>query len=94
MVGVKDRDTNRVRAQVVSSTDKATLQEFVWDNTQTGSTVYTDDAGVYQGLPDLYFHHESVKYSVAEYVRDQLRASGRYSSAPTWARSTSCPPST
>lgn len=55
MVGVKDRDTNRVRAQVVSSTDKATLQEFVWDNTQTGSTVYTDDAGVYQGLPDCTF---------------------------------------
>jgi len=76
VVGAKDRDTNRVRAQVVSGTDKATLHDFVWDNAQTGATVYTDDAPVYQGLPDLYFDHEAVKHSVAEYVRDQAHTNG------------------
>ncbi|MCY3659990.1 MAG: IS1595 family transposase, partial [Caldilineaceae bacterium] len=76
VVGAKDRDTKRVRAQVVSTTDKVTLQDFVWDNAQTGATVYTDEAAAYQGLPDLYFEHEAVKHSVAEYVRDQAHTNG------------------
>ena len=73
VVGVKDRATNQVSARVVESTDKATLQHFVYEHTATGATVYTDEAAAYQGM---HFHHETVKHSVAEYVRDQAHTNG------------------
>ena len=66
VVGVKDRATKQVRAKVVESTDKPMLQGFVIKHTAPGATVYTDEASAYKGLP---FKHESVKHSVAEYVR-------------------------
>ena len=65
-VGAKDRATNRVAAEVVESTDKDALQEFVTENTDPDATVYTDDASAYEGLPR---NRESVKHSVGEYVR-------------------------
>ena len=51
VVGVKDRDSNRVSAKVVESTDKSTLQGFVIDHTAPGATVYSDEAAAYVGLP-------------------------------------------
>ena len=73
VVGVKDRATKQVRAQVVEHTDKPTLQGFVIKHTATGATVYTDKASAYEGLP---FKHESVKHSVSEYVRGMAHTNG------------------
>ena len=73
VVGGKDRESNRVGAKVVESTDKATLQGFVIDHTAPGATVYSDEAAAYKGLP---FDHEAVMHSVAEYVRDQAHTNG------------------
>ena len=73
VVGLKDRDTNQVRAKVVEKTDKPTLHKFVSDHTDPNATVYTDDALVYETLP---FKHEAVQHSVAEYVRDQAHTNG------------------
>ena len=44
VVGAKDRDTNKVAARVVESTDKKTLQGFVHEQTEPAAQVYTDDA--------------------------------------------------
>ena len=44
VVGAKDRETNQVAAQVIQSTDAATLQGFVKDHAERQATVYTDDA--------------------------------------------------
>lgn len=73
VVGAKDRRTNKVSAQVVTRTDKPTLQGFVMDNADPGAKVYTDEAHAYDGLP---FDHETVRHSVAEYVRDQVHTNG------------------
>ena len=73
VVGMKDRATNQVRAGVVESTDKATLQGFVVEHTTPDTMVYTDDASAYSGLPR---EHETVKHSVAEYVRGQAHTNG------------------
>ena len=67
VVGVKDRDSNEVRAKVVHRTDGATLKGFVRDHVEPGSAVYTDDAAAYRGMPE--FDHEAVNHSVGEYVR-------------------------
>ena len=73
VVGMKDRDSNKVKARVVADTDAATLQGFVADHATPDAKVYTDDHGGYQGMP---FDHETVKHSVAEYVRDMVHTNG------------------
>ena len=73
VVGAKDRATNQVRAAVVEKTNAETLQGFVVDHADACATVYTDDASAYAGLP---FNHETVKHSVAEYVRGQAHTNG------------------
>ena len=73
VVGVKDRPTKHVHAQVVESTDKPTLQSFVMENTKEDATVYTDEAIAYEGIPR---HHEAVRHSTREYVRGQVHTNG------------------
>ena len=73
VVGAKDRATKHVRAKVVESTNKPTLQGFVVDHAAPDATVYTDDASAYEGLP---FPHETVRHSVSEYVRNQVHTNG------------------
>ena len=72
VVGIKDRDTNQVRAAVVERTNQETLQEFVLDNKTEDATVYTDEHGAYIGLEN----HEVVKHSVGEYVNEQAHTNG------------------
>ena len=73
VVGIKDRKTNRVKAEVVNATDGPTLQGFVHRNTDGGAVVYTDEAKAYNGL---HRFHAAVKHSVGEYVRDMAHTNG------------------
>ena len=72
VVGVRDRATNRVSAQVVQDTEGDTLKGFVMGKVVPGTTIYTDDAKAYTNLPN----HQAVKHSVAEYVRGQVHTNG------------------
>ena len=72
VVGAKDRASGRVAARVVENTDRETLQGFVKTHTRSGAKVYTDEASAYDGLPN----RETVKHSVAEYVRGQAHTNG------------------
>ena len=60
VAGVEDRPTNRIRTEVVTSTNKTTLQGFVTKHTEDEATVYTDEHAAYQGLPRP---HEAVAHS-------------------------------
>ena len=73
VVGMKSRDTNKVQAEVVEATDKATLQGFVVGNTTPAAIVYTDEARAYSGLPR---EHQAVGHGVGEYVRNQAHTNG------------------
>ena len=73
VVGIKDRATNKVRAEVVPETDAETLQDFVEENTEEDATVYTDDAAAYQGVDR---EHETVRHSVSQYVRGMAHTNG------------------
>ncbi len=73
VVGIKDRESNRVSAKVVKSTDAETLQGFVKQNTHPDATVYTDEATAYASLP---FNHDSVKHSLSQYVRGDVHTNG------------------
>ena len=72
VAGLKDRNTNKVSATVVSGTDKATLQGFVNDRTTDGAMVYTDEARAYDGLPN----RKAVRHSAGEYVNDMAHTNG------------------
>ena len=51
VVGMKDRDSNKVTAQVVTDTDATTLQGFVTQHAASDAKVHTDDHGGYHGMP-------------------------------------------
>ena len=59
---------------MIKDTDAKTLQGFVRDHTEDGSTVYTDDATAYKGLKKR--RHETVKHSVGEYVNGMASTQG------------------
>lgn len=73
VVGMRDRDSGKVAAEVVTRTDAETLQGFVEDFTEPDATVYTDEARAYSGLARP---HETVKHSVGEYVREMAHTNG------------------
>ena len=67
IVGVKDRATNKISADVVERTDAYTLQTFVEDHVRHDAKVYTDEYGAYRNMH--YFEHDTVRHSVREYVK-------------------------
>ena len=73
VVGMKDRETGKISAAVVTNTDKATLQGFVADNAAPDAEVYTDDAAAYHDLP---FTHAAVKHSINQYVDGKVHTQG------------------
>lgn len=73
VVGMKDRDTGMIVAEVPGSTDKNTLQGFVAVNTEVDAVVYTDEHGSYTGLPRP---HQAVKHSAKEYVDGMAHTNG------------------
>ena len=74
VVGVKDRPTNQVRAQVVPETHRLALRTFVRENVEQGATLYTDEAAAYKGK--WGYDHQAVKHSVGEYVRGMASTNG------------------
>ncbi|MYE26923.1 MAG: IS1595 family transposase [Chloroflexi bacterium] len=73
VVGMRDRDTGDIKAQVVESVDRPTLHEFVADNTKQDTIVYTDEARAYKGMDR---QHKAVSHSVGEYVNGQIHTNG------------------
>ncbi len=75
VVGAKDRFDNRVTARVVENTDGATLEGFVRENVDPGTTVFTDEASAYRRIASDY-DHEAVNHSAGEYVRGTAHTNG------------------
>lgn len=76
VIGMKDRDTNKVVAAPVADTGTAEVHDFVIENAAGGSMLYTDDAPVYRGLGGLLFEHEAVRHSAREYVHGAAHTNG------------------
>ena len=74
VIGIKDRDSGEVRAEVVESTGKETLQGFVREHAEPGATLYADEHGSYAGMTE--YDHEAVNHSVGEYVLEMAHTNG------------------
>ncbi len=74
VVGVKDRQTNKVSAGVVDNTTALTLQSFIEERVVSDARVYTDDGAGYRNMP--FFDHDTVNHSAGEYVRGDVGTQG------------------
>ena len=74
VVGMKDRETCKVKAPVMKTIDAPTLQQCVYDNTEINATLYTDEAPACKGM--VYVEHGPVKHSVSEYVNGMAHTNG------------------
>ena len=75
VVGVKDRETNKVVARPILATSSPYTAGFVAEKTRPGATVYTDEGASYNAL-DPWFEREAVNHKASEYVRGQAHTNG------------------
>ena len=73
VIGACGRD-GRVTASLLKNTTQAELHQFIADNVDLNSTLYTDDHAGYKGLHG--YTHESVNHSAGEYVRGDVHTNG------------------
>ena len=73
VAGAKNCATGTIHSEVIPDTTKATLHGFVASHAVPGATIYTDEAGGYQGMP---FDHQTVCHGVGEYVSDMAHTNG------------------
>jgi transposase-like protein len=74
VIGAKTRD-GKIKAEVIESTDKTTLEGLVATNVERGSTVFTDEHGGYSQLSASY-KHQTARHSVGEYVNGLAHTNG------------------
>jgi transposase-like protein len=74
VMGILDRHSKKVRAKVIESTDKHTLQSSVRECVEPGAAVMTDSLSGYAGLK-VDFVHEFVDHSI-QYVRGSVHTNG------------------
>jgi transposase-like protein len=75
IMGMLDRDSRQVRAQVVPNVKRETLQNAIIGGIEKGSTVYTDGWVGYDNLAVREYIHETVNH-VEEYVRGNVHTQG------------------
>ena len=73
VIGVKARESNKVSASPIASTDARSINRFIRDNVANEAMLYTDCATAYEGVNEK---HEKVNHSVGEYVRQQAHTNG------------------
>ena len=75
VVGMRDRRTKKVVAEVVPNTDSHTLQEFVKRHLRRGGTLFSDSATAYSDFA-WPKRHESVKHGQGQYARSDVHVNG------------------
>lgn len=67
----------KIRLQVITHANKATLHKFIADNTAPDTeAIYTDELPAYWGIEDADTRHESVCHSAEEWVRGDVHTNG------------------
>ena len=67
----------KIRLQVITDANKATLHKFIADNTAPDTeAIYTDELVAYWGIGDADTRHESVCHSAEEWVRGDVHTNG------------------
>jgi transposase-like protein len=75
VVGMLDRESRQVRAEVIPNVKRETLQKKILERVGFGSTVYTDKWAGYDGLKAEKYVHDTVNHA-EEYVRGNVHTQG------------------
>ncbi len=75
VMGMLDRESRQVRAQVVPNVKRETLQNAILEQIEKGSSVYTDRGVGYDNLATREYIHETVNH-LDEYVRGEVHTQG------------------
>ena len=75
VMGMLDRESRQVRAQVVPNVKRETLQNAILEQIEKGSSVYTDRGVGYDNLSAREYIHETVNH-IEEYVRGEVHTQG------------------
>ena len=73
VLGILDRESGNVHAEVSQNTKRETLHKFIEDRTDPGATVYTDELAAYGKMRRT---HKTVSHGVREYVRGRVHVNG------------------
>ena len=74
VVGIKERGSKQVSAQVIDDTRRTTLHGFIEDHTEACTSVMTDDFISYRQLDG--YKHQFVRHPPGEYVADDVHVNG------------------
>jgi hypothetical protein len=75
VMGMRDRETRKVRAKVIPNVKRETLQNEILANVEKQSKVYTDQHPGYYDLARKEFVHDVVNH-LEEYVRGEVHTQG------------------
>lgn len=75
VLGLKERG-GRVKAKPISDTTGRTLHAEIQKSVAVGSTIYTDEAKVYNSLDGAFYNHSAVNHSAKEYVNGMAHTNG------------------
>lgn len=75
VMGMRERETRRVRAKVIPDISRETLQNEILANVSKKSTVYTDQNQGYYNLARRDFVHDAVNH-LQQYVRGEVHTNG------------------
>ncbi len=73
IIGMKCRETKKVVAKAIDTTDRETLHEFINDHTTEGAIVYTDE---HRGYNNLNRNHHCILHSQYQYVDGDVHTNG------------------
>jgi len=73
VVGMRDRETGMVRAEVIPSPQKSTVQPFIEKHTHEDTVVFTDEARYYSGLNRP---HGKINHKKRTYVDGEITTNG------------------
>lgn len=74
VIGVFDRTQRKIRATIVKDVTREVLQSAVLDHVAHGSAIYTDQGGLYRGIPKEYVH-DFVNH-MEKYVKGRVHTNG------------------
>ena len=86
VLGMRQRN-GRVKAAPVQRVNSRTVTLAIHDQVTTGSTIYTDQASVYNPVDGVFYRRESVNHGAGEYVRGPVHTNGIESVWATLKRS-------
>ena len=77
VIGVKDRATNRIAAEVIEDNKQGTIQTFIQTKRDASAPVYTDDHAAYEGLRGhTAVNHSAKQWTVATLLGDLAHTNG------------------